>query len=72
MPQNKIIDAIDVEDAFLHLNATSHLLNVIEMKMNTCIDEEETFDSICYLFNLYLNEHRKLMTDLAEIIDVKI
>lgn len=72
MPQNKIIDAIDVADAFMRLNATSHLLNAIEVKMHTSTDEEEAFEAICYLFHLYVDERRRLMTNFAEIIDVKI
>ena len=72
MPQNKIIDAIDVEDAFLDLHQTSHLLDAIQSKLSLSNGDKKTFESVSYLFHLYLDEHRRLMTNLAEIIDVKI
>ena len=72
MPQNKKIDVIHTVDLFTELNETSHLLDVIQSKIDSPHYQQGRVESICYLFELYFKENRRIMTDLAEVLDVEI
>jgi hypothetical protein len=69
MPQNKVIDRIDVQDTFEELKQTQFLIDSIMMIFRETNDDQS--DRVYYLLSIYQEKMTDILPRLDAIISCK-